>query len=162
MRKTAIILSALSFLAVSCKVANKNAADNSHIRTEFHTYGDIQACDSIFYDALGNDTLKKSFIHNNGIWQLKQTFRQRFNAQGQVVYFITERLSAENPYKKEIFYIYNQQGKLTEETEYECSAIILCDSLVKTKYRYDVNGELLSKTLYKWQNSEWLELERKK
>jgi hypothetical protein len=166
MKKPILILSIVVIVVGGCKGTRKNGVAtercNSNIRTEFYNYDDIQLCDSLFYDALGNDTLKKSFIYTNGIWQLTQTFRRRFNAEGQVIYFITERNSAGNPYKKEVFYVYGQQGKLTEETEYECSEITLCDSLVKTKYTYDANGQLQSKTLYRWQSSEWLELEREK
>ena len=150
------ILITLAFIA--CGQAAKNNADkNSHIRTEFSNYGDIQFCDSIFYNALSNDTIKKSFINTNGTWQLAQTFRERFNPEGQVIYSISERNNAEKPYKKEILYIYNQQRKLTEETEYECSPTSVCDSIFKTKYTYDTNGELQSKTFYIWQNSEWSE-----
>ena len=167
MKNPIIILGIIALIAGSCggKVTKNGvgtAGNNAHIRTEFLDYGDIRICDSIFYDSFGNDTLIKSFTYTNETWQLTQIFRQQFNAEGQVVYFITESNTAKKPYKKEIFYIYNQQGKLTEETEYECSATTPCDSIFKTKYAYDTNGELQSKTFYMWQSNEWLEWKQTK
>ena len=76
MKKAIIILSVLAIIVDGCSVKRKNNADNSHIRTEFRNYEDIHVCDSIFYDALGNDTIRKSFILVNGTWQLTQIFRE--------------------------------------------------------------------------------------
>src|SRR5690606_32773620 len=61
--------------------------------------------DSIYYDKLGNDTLKKSFVHLNNEWQPTQTFYKKFSAGKKVSYFMTERPFKKDRYfKKEIFY----------------------------------------------------------
>lgn len=117
--------------------------------------------DSIFYDEIGNDTLKKAFVHLDNNWQPTQTFYKKFTNR-QVSYFMTERpFKKDHYFKKEVFYAYNNTGKILTETEVECRLKNDCDSIFKTKYIYNSTGKLDSTILYTWKENEWTEYKRK-
>ena len=125
--------------------------------------------DSIFYDKIGNDTLKKSFVHLDNKWQPAQIFYKKFNPDKQLTYFMTVRPFKEDFYsKKEIFYVYSEEGRILTETEAKCSlrnagfSRCDCDSIFKTKYIYSTTGKLDSRIYYTWKNNEWTEYKRKK
>lgn len=118
--------------------------------------------DSIYYDNIGNDTLKKSFVHLDNNWQPAQTFYKKFTADKQVSYFMTERpFKKDHYFKKEIFYAYNNTGNILTETEVECHQINDCDSIFKKKYIYSSTGKLDSTIFYTWKNNEWTEHKKK-
>lgn len=112
--------------------------------------------DSIFYDSEHKDTLKISFSMQDKKWKKIQSLKKKFNNEGKIEYLITERLDSKPLLKKEIFYTYTKSGLLSSETEFECSGIVECDSLLKKKYFYNLNGVLDSTITYKWKNSNWI------
>jgi hypothetical protein len=113
--------------------------------------------DSIYYNQRGNDTLKKSFVKLNSIWQPSQLFKKKYNDYDSVVYWVTERPFKPNHYyKREIFYKYNASKKLIAKTEFECMDRQRCDSILKTIYEYS-NGDSEEK-LYIYTNDEWKEM----
>lgn len=117
--------------------------------------------DSVFYDEIGNDTLKKAFVHLDNNWQPTQTFYKKFTNR-RVSYFMTERpFKKDHYFKKEVFYAYNNAGKILTETEVECRLKNDCDSIFKTKYIYNSTGKLDSTILYTWKENEWTEYKRK-
>lgn len=118
--------------------------------------------DSLYYDKLGNDTLKKSFVHIDNKWLLAQVSYKKFRSDNQVSYFMTERsLQKESYFKKEIFYSYNTEGSIITETEVECHLQTDCDSIFKKKYIYAPFGKLNSTVSYIWKNNEWTEFKMK-
>ena len=117
--------------------------------------------DSIYYDKVGNDTFKKSFIHHDNNWQSAQTFYKKFRADKQISYFMTERSFKKNHYfKKEIFYLYNNAGSILSETEVECHKKNECDSIFKRQYIYKSTGKLDSTIYYIWKDGKWAELRK--
>ena len=118
--------------------------------------------DSIFYDLNGNDTMTKSFARLNNAWQPIQLFYKRFRSDNKVDYFMTERSFKKDYYfKKEIFYLYNDNGKLLSETEAECRQRNNCDSTFKKQYIYSENGKVDSIISFSWKNNSWVELRRR-
>jgi hypothetical protein len=119
--------------------------------------------DSIFYDNNGNDTLTKSFVHLNNNWKPTQIFLKRFSSDKRIKYFMIERpFKKDNYFKKETFYIYNNSGNLSSETEVECRQKNVCDSTYKRKYVYSISGKLDSTISYSWRNSNWGEIYRRR
>jgi hypothetical protein len=117
--------------------------------------------DSIYYDKIGNDTLKKSFVRFEKNWQPAQTFHKKFTPDKQVSYFMTERpFKIDSYYKKEVFYVYNDAGKVLAEIEVECQKRNYCDSIFKKKYVYNETGRLDSTISYIWKNNEWTEFKK--
>jgi len=118
--------------------------------------------DSIYYDKFGNDTLKMSFVHLNNNWQPAQIFYKEFTDDKQVSYFMTERpFKKDHYFKREVFYIYNNQGNILTETEVECHRKNKCDSIFKKKYVYNSANQLDSTIFYTWRNNEWAEFKKK-
>lgn len=118
--------------------------------------------DSIYYDKLGNDTLKKAFVHLDNNWQPTQIFYKKFRADKQVSYFMTERPFQKDSYfKKEIFYTYNAKGNVLTESEIECRKRIDCDSIFKKEYVYYSTGNLDSTISYIRKNNEWTKFKKK-
>jgi type VI protein secretion system component VasK len=118
--------------------------------------------DSIYYDKLGNDTLKKTFVCLDNNWQEVQTFHKIFRADKQVSYLMIERpYNKDNYFKKEIYYNYNNAGNILTETEVECHLKNDCDSILKKVYVYNSTGKLDSTIFYTWKNSEWSQHKKK-
>lgn len=118
--------------------------------------------DSIFYDSIGNDVLKISYSLKNKKWNATQSFKKKYSAERKIEHFITERLNSTSDYRKEILYKYNKSGLVSSETEFECSAMVKCDSIFKKKYFYNLHETLDSIISYKWENNRWVEMKRKR
>lgn len=116
--------------------------------------------DSIFYDSIGNDVLKISYSLKNKKWNATQSFKKKYSAERKIEHFITERLNSTSDYRKEILYKYNKSGLVSSETEFECSAMVKCDSIFKKKYFYNLHETLDSIISYKWENNRWVEMKR--
>lgn len=118
--------------------------------------------DSFYYNKIGNDTLRKSFIHLDNNWQPTQISYKKFRDDKQVSYFFTERpFIKDHYYKKEIFYSYNDIGDILTETEFECQHLNNCDSIFKKEYVYNEVGKLDTTVYYIWKNNEWIEFKKK-
>jgi len=115
--------------------------------------------DSVFYDAIGNDTLKISFLMKDKKWTKVQSVKKRYNHEGHIEYLVAESLKGTPAYKKETFSKYNKSGLLSSETEFECYDIVGCDSTFKKMYYYNSKGILDSIVAYKWKNREWTKIE---
>jgi hypothetical protein len=118
--------------------------------------------DSIYYDKFGNDTLKRSYVCIGKNWQPAQISRKQFRPDKQVNHLMTERPFKQNSYfRKEIFYSYNDNGKIISETELECTEKTVCDSTFKINYLYNLSGNNDSTVSYIWKNNEWIEFKKK-
>ena len=115
--------------------------------------------DSVFYDAIGNDTLKISFLMKDKKWTKVQSVKKRYNHEGHIEYLVAESLKGTPAYKKETFCKYYTSGLLSSETEFECYDIVGCDSTFKKMYYYNSKGVLDSIEAYKWKNREWAKIE---
>ena len=147
-------------VAVLTKVSNYQNDTRIQYMTGLTEKDGIQnyLLDSLYYDETGNDTLKKSFVHQNKKWQPTQIFYKKFGKYNRVTYFMTERPYKKDRYsKKEIFYSYNSDGNIATQTEFECLTITDCDSVFKERYIYDPTGEVDSTVSYIWENNEWVE-----
>ncbi len=112
--------------------------------------------DSLFYDKNGNMTLKKSYVKRNGTWVQKQYSQSTYRPDNQIAHFKTERLNEKKTFSKQVFYSYNEQGKLISETEYECSDYHPCDSSFKKQYFYNQNGKQDSTKFFTWSDKNWV------
>ncbi|GIL23893.1 MAG: hypothetical protein BroJett042_24060 [Bacteroidota bacterium] len=151
-------------IAILTKVWNYNSDIRLKYLTGLSKEDGIQdyLLDSIYYDKVGNDTLKKSFVYLDKNWQPAQTFYKKFRADKQVSYFMTERPFKKNHYfKKEIFYLYNNAGSILTETEVECHQIDECDSIFKKQYIYNSTDKLDSTISYIWKDGKWTEFRKK-
>ena len=143
-----------------------NYEDNARLRylTGFSKKDGLQPylLDSIFYDKNGNDTLTKSFVKQNSIWQPTQLFHKLYRADNKVSYFMTERpFDKDHYFKNEIVYIYNENGNLVSETEFMCRQKATCDSTIKKQYTYKSDGKLDSTILYSWKDGKWKEIKKR-
>ncbi|HET7733231.1 MAG TPA: hypothetical protein VFK73_05265 [Paludibacter sp.] len=117
--------------------------------------------DSIYYDKMGNDTLKRSFVCTAKHWKPTQIFRKKFRENNQVAYYMTERpFNKDSYYKKEIYYKYNADGQILSETECESTGKTECDSISKKEYIYSSKKKLDKKILFIWKDNKWKELEK--
>jgi hypothetical protein len=118
--------------------------------------------DSIYYDKMGNDTLKRSYIYIAKQWQPTQIFRKEYNKTNHVVHYLTERpFGKDNYYKREIFYKYNANGQILSETECECTnRKSTCDSTSKKEYIYSSTKQLDKKIIFIRKGNKWKELEK--
>jgi hypothetical protein len=113
--------------------------------------------DSLFYNEKGKDTLKKSFVRLDTIWQPTQLFKKKYNDYDSLSYWETERPFKENHYyRRGIYYSYDSAKRLISKTEFECINRQKCDSILKTVYDYSNNRPEQWRYLYK--NDSWTEL----
>lgn len=118
--------------------------------------------DSIFYDKMGNDSLKKCFVFIDKQWQLTQIFIQKFDQNNKIIFYMTERpFSGMQYYKKEIYYKYNSFGKILSETEFECNQNT-CDSIFKKEYIYNSENKLEKQIFYTGKKGTWKEFKTTK
>ena len=117
--------------------------------------------DSIYYDKMGNDTLKKSFICTAKQLKLTQISRKKFRENKQVVYYMTERhFNKDSYYKSEIYYKYNPDGLILSETDCESMNKTDCDSISKKEYIYSSTKKLDKEISFIWKGNKWKELEK--